>query len=195
MTESVTSSIIEHLRSADRLAIALPSATSATGSSVDGSTTELRGVVCGGPGRPEALSPASTAARPSSPRWIPRCRSRRKFGPVLALIPYDSVDEAMEIANGTVYGLGAHVQGKDLGAARAVAARIRSGQVHINYPARNPHAPFGGYKRSGNGREYGIEGLKEYLETRPFLASRMPRHPVPTDRLSVKTSRIAQEQS
>lgn len=91
------------------------------------------------------------------------------FGPVLALIPYDSVDEAVEIANGTVYGLGAHVQGRDLGAARAVAMRIRSGQVHINYPAWNPHAPFGGYKRSGNGREYGIEGLEEYLETKAIL--------------------------
>jgi aldehyde dehydrogenase (NAD+) len=93
---------------------------------------------------------------------------------VLALIPYDSVDEAVEIANGTVYGLGAHVQGTDLGAARAVAARIRSGQVLINYPAWNPHAPFGGYKRSGNGREYGIEGLEEYLETKAVLGFQDP---------------------
>jgi aldehyde dehydrogenase (NAD+) len=79
------------------------------------------------------------------------------------------VDEAVEIANDTVYGLGAHVQGQDLGAARAVAARIRAGQVHINYPAWNPQAPFGGYKRSGNGREYGMEGLEEYLETKAIL--------------------------
>jgi aldehyde dehydrogenase (NAD+) len=91
------------------------------------------------------------------------------FGPVLSVIAYDSVDEAVEIANGTVYGLGAHVQGQDLAAARAVAARIRSGQVHINHPAWNPHAPFGGYKRSGNGREYGLEGLQEYLETKAIL--------------------------
>jgi aldehyde dehydrogenase (NAD+) len=91
------------------------------------------------------------------------------FGPVLCLIAYDSVDEAVEIANGTVYGLGAHVQGQDLAAARAVAARIRSGQVHINNPAWSPHAPFGGYKRSGNGREYGLEGLQEYLETKAIL--------------------------
>ena len=63
------------------------------------------------------------------------------FGPVLVIIPYDSVDEAVAIANGTVYGLGAHVQGSDLDAARAVAARIRAGQVHINYPAWNPDAP------------------------------------------------------
>ncbi len=91
------------------------------------------------------------------------------FGPVLVIIAYDSVDEAVEIANDTVYGLGAHVQGQDLAGARAVAARIRSGQVHINYPAWSPHAPFGGYKRSGNGREYGIEGLEEYLETKAIL--------------------------
>ena len=91
------------------------------------------------------------------------------FGPVLVIIAYDSVDEAVEIANGTVYGLGAHVQGQDLAAARAVAARIRSGQVHINNPPWSPDAPFGGYKRSGNGREYGVEGLEEYLETKAIL--------------------------
>jgi aldehyde dehydrogenase (NAD+) len=91
------------------------------------------------------------------------------FGPVLAIIAYDSVDEAVEIANDTVYGLGAHVQGQDLAAARAVAARIRSGQVLINNPPWNPHAPFGGYKRSGNGREYGLEGFEEYLETKAIV--------------------------
>ncbi len=91
------------------------------------------------------------------------------FGPVLVIIAYDSVDEAVEIANGTEYGLGAHVQGRDLAAARAVAVRIRSGQVHINNPPWSPDAPFGGYKRSGNGREYGVEGLEEYLETKAIL--------------------------
>jgi aldehyde dehydrogenase (NAD+) len=91
------------------------------------------------------------------------------FGPVLCIIAYDSVDEAVQIANGTDYGLGAHVQGQDLDAARAVALRIRSGQVHINNPAWSAHAPFGGYKRSGNGREYGLEGFHEYLETKAIL--------------------------
>jgi aldehyde dehydrogenase (NAD+) len=61
------------------------------------------------------------------------------------------------------------VQGRDLAAARAVAARIRSGQVHINNPTWSAQAPFGGYKRSGNGREYGLEGLQEYLETKAIL--------------------------
>ncbi|MBD9666363.1 aldehyde dehydrogenase family protein [Variovorax sp. VRV01] len=128
-------------------------------------------LVCGGLGRPEGLSRGFYCR----PTIFTAVHSRMQiaqeeiFGPVLVLIPYDSVDEAVEIANDTVYGLGAHVQGKDLAAARAVAARIRSGQVHINYPAWNPHAPFGGYKRSGNGREYGIEGLEEYLETKAIL--------------------------
>jgi aldehyde dehydrogenase (NAD+) len=130
-------------------------------------------LICGGLGRPEHLR-SGFYCRPTIFSAVhPRMQIAQEeiFGPVLALIPYDSVDEAVDIANGTVYGLGAHVQGKDLGAARAVASRIRSGQVHINYPAWNPHAPFGGYKRSGNGREYGIEGLEEYLETKAILGA------------------------
>lgn len=91
------------------------------------------------------------------------------FGPVLCLIPYDSVEHAIEIANNTVYGLAAHVQSADLDAARNVARQIRSGQVHINYPAWDPQAPFGGFKQSGSGREYGIEGLEEYLEIKAIV--------------------------
>ena len=91
------------------------------------------------------------------------------FGPVLCIIPYDSIDEAIAIANDTVYGLGAHVQGKDIAAVKHVASRIRSGQVHLNYPAWDPHAPFGGFKQSGNGREYGVEGMTEYLEVKSVL--------------------------
>jgi aldehyde dehydrogenase (NAD+) len=128
-------------------------------------------LVCGGSGRPEGLS-RGFYCRPtifSAVHSEMQIAQEEIFGPVLALIPYDSVDEAVEIANDTVYGLGAHVQGEDLAAARAVAARIRSGQVHINNPAWSPHAPFGGYKRSGNGREYGLEGLEEYLETKAIL--------------------------
>lgn len=128
-------------------------------------------LVCGGSGRPEGLR-RGFYCRPtifSAVHSEMQIAQEEIFGPVLALIPYDSVDEAVEIANDTVYGLGAHVQGEDLAAARAVAARIRSGQVHINNPAWSPHAPFGGYKRSGNGREYGLEGLEEYLETKAIL--------------------------
>jgi aldehyde dehydrogenase (NAD+) len=91
------------------------------------------------------------------------------FGPVLSIIPYDSAEEAIEIANDTVYGLGAHVQGTDMEMVRAVAGQIQSGQVHLNYPDWDPNAPFGGYKRSGNGREYGLKGMEEYLEIKAVL--------------------------
>jgi aldehyde dehydrogenase (NAD+) len=128
-------------------------------------------LVCGGPGRPQGLE-RGFYVRPTVFSDVhPQMRIAQEeiFGPVLALIAYDSVDEAVEIANGTVYGLGAHVQGRDLAAARAVALRIRSGQVHINNPAWSAEAPFGGYRRSGNGREYGLEGFLEYLETKAIL--------------------------
>jgi aldehyde dehydrogenase (NAD+) len=128
-------------------------------------------LICGGPGRPTGLERGfyvrPTIFSGAEPQM--RIAQEEIFGPVLSIIAYDSVDEAVEIANGTVYGLGAHVQGRDLAAARAVAARIRSGQVHINNPTWSAQAPFGGYKRSGNGREYGLEGLQEYLETKAIL--------------------------
>ncbi len=128
-------------------------------------------LICGGPGRPAGLD-RGFYARPtifSDVRSDMRIAQEEIFGPVLAIIPYDTVDHAVEIANDTVYGLGAHVQGQDLVAARAVALRIRAGQVHINNPAWSPDAPFGGYKQSGNGREFGVEGLQEYLETKAIL--------------------------
>ncbi|GAA3825235.1 aldehyde dehydrogenase family protein [Sphaerisporangium flaviroseum] len=88
------------------------------------------------------------------------------FGPVLALIPYTSVDEAVEIANGTPYGLAGAVWAATEEAAVAVARRLRTGQVAVNGGRFNPSAPFGGYKQSGNGRELGEFGLEEYLEVK-----------------------------
>ena len=128
-------------------------------------------LVCGGLGRPQGLE-SGFYARPtifSGVHSRMRIAQEEIFGPVLVIVPYDTVDEAVAIANDTIYGLGAHVQGQELAAARAVARRIRSGQVHINNPAWSPIAPFGGYKQSGNGREYGVEGLQEYLETKAIL--------------------------
>jgi acyl-CoA reductase-like NAD-dependent aldehyde dehydrogenase len=127
--------------------------------------------ICGGPGRPDGLERGFFAQPTIFSGVQPDMTIAREeiFGPVLAIIPYDSVEEAIEIANDSVYGLGAHVHGTDIETARAVAARLRSGQVHINSPAWDPNAPFGGYKRSGNGREYGVEGLEEYLETKAVL--------------------------
>ncbi|MHB1912045.1 MAG: aldehyde dehydrogenase family protein, partial [Acidimicrobiales bacterium] len=86
------------------------------------------------------------------------------FGPVLVILPYDNEEEAITIANDSVYGLAGGVWSGDLERARRVARRIRTGQVEINGGSFNPVAPFGGYKQSGNGRELGKFGLEEFLE-------------------------------
>jgi len=88
------------------------------------------------------------------------------FGPVLSIIPYDTEDEAVEIANGTVYGLAGGVWSADPAHAEQVARRLRTGQVDINGGMFNPLAPFGGYKQSGVGRENGRLGFEEFLETK-----------------------------
>jgi acyl-CoA reductase-like NAD-dependent aldehyde dehydrogenase len=88
------------------------------------------------------------------------------FGPVLVLIAYDSEDEAVEIANDTDYGLAGGVWSGDPEHAKAVARRLRTGQVEVNGGSFNPMAPFGGYKQSGNGREFGSFGLEEFLEVK-----------------------------
>lgn len=128
-------------------------------------------LLCGGAGRPPGHH-RGYFVRPTIFTGVTsdmRIAQEEIFGPVLAIIPYDDVDEAVAIANDTVFGLGGHVQGADLDQARAVAQRIRTGQVHLNHPEWDPHAPFGGYRHSGNGREYGAFGLEEYLETKAIL--------------------------
>ncbi len=128
-------------------------------------------LITGGPDRPEGMA-RGYFVRPtifSDVRPEMRIAQEEIFGPVLCILPYDTVEEAVTIANDTIYGLGAHVQGRDMDMVRHVASRIRSGQVHLNYPAWDPHAPFGGYKTSGNGREYGREGLLEYFEVKSIL--------------------------
>jgi len=128
-------------------------------------------LICGGPGRPAGLEHGFFAQPTIFSDVTSDMRIAREeiFGPVLAIMPYRDEEEAIAIANDTVYGLGSHLQSRDQDRARRVAGRIRAGQVHINYPAWNGHAPFGGYKRSGNGREYGIHGLEEYLETKAII--------------------------
>ena len=91
------------------------------------------------------------------------------FGPVLAIIGYDSVDHAIRIANDSPYGLAGYIQGKDPTQALEVARRLRVGQVNINHSPPNPHSPFGGYKQSGNGREWGEHGFEGYLEVKAIL--------------------------
>ena len=93
------------------------------------------------------------------------------FGPVLSLITYDSIDDAVAIANDTNYGLAAYVSGQDKDKLTAIARRLRAGQVHINYGSGGADAPFGGYKQSGNGREKAEWGLEEFLEVKAIMGA------------------------
>lgn len=123
-------------------------------------------VIAGGPGRPEGLA-QGFYARPtvfadvSNDMKIAR---EEIFGPVLVMIPYDSEEQAVTIANDTDYGLAAYIATSNPERARRVAARLRVGSVRINGAMLDISVPFGGYKTSGNGREYGREGLAEFLE-------------------------------
>jgi aldehyde dehydrogenase (NAD+) len=130
-------------------------------------------LVCGGPGRPEGFK-RGFFARPTifaDVKTDMAVAQEEIFGPVLVIIPYETVEEAVAIANDTPYGLSAYVQGADKDLALAVARRIRAGSVHINYPPLDRSAPFGGYKRSGNGREWGRFGLEEYLEVKAVVGA------------------------
>ena len=94
---------------------------------------------------------------------------RAHFGmsaPLRRVGPYDTQDEAIAIANDSEYGLAGAVWSADTDKAREVAGRLRTGQIMINGGDFNPNAPFGGYKQSGNGREFGPDGLAEFLETK-----------------------------
>lgn len=93
------------------------------------------------------------------------------FGPVLVMIPYDTEEEAIEIANDSVYGLSGFVYGATVERAREVAKRLRTGMVHLNGATVDPSAPFGGYKQSGVGREWGSAGIDEFVETKAIMGS------------------------
>ena len=127
-------------------------------------------VAAGGPGRPAGCDTGyfvrpTVFAQVNNQMTIAR---EEIFGPVLCILGYDDLDEAVEIANDTEYGLAGYVSGADLSEARAVARHIRAGWVAINH-AFDLNAPFGGYKRSGNGREWSDAGFQEYLETKSTL--------------------------
>ncbi|CAG2159296.1 aldehyde dehydrogenase family protein [Cupriavidus numazuensis] len=123
-------------------------------------------VVAGGVGRPEGIDKGyfvrpTIFANASNDATVAR---EEIFGPVLTMIPYDDEAHAIAIANDTEYGLAAYVWSKDAARARRVAGKLRAGSVRINGAQTDPAAPFGGYKRSGNGRELGVYGLAEFLE-------------------------------
>jgi aldehyde dehydrogenase (NAD+) len=123
-------------------------------------------LVAGGPGRPEGLA-RGFFVRPtvfSDVRPDMTIAREEIFGPVLCIIGYADEQDALRIANDTSYGLAAYVQSGNLERARQFARGLRAGNVQINYPPVDRGAPFGGYKQSGNGREWGEFGLNEYLE-------------------------------
>ena len=127
-------------------------------------------VVTGGPGRPDGLD-TGYYVRPTVFAGVTNDMTIAReeiFGPVLCMLGYDGLDHAVAIANDTDYGLAGYVSGADLDTARAVARRIRAGWVTINH-AFDMNAPFGGYKRSGNGREWSSFGFHEYLEVKSIL--------------------------
>ncbi len=123
-------------------------------------------LVAGGPGRPEGFNRGyyvrpTVFADVSNDMTIAR---EEVFGPVLAMIPFDSEEEAVAIANDTPYGLSSYIQSGDPERIRRVARQLRSGMVQVNGKSRAPGSPFGGYKQSGLGREGGVFGIEDFLE-------------------------------
>jgi len=128
-------------------------------------------LAAGGPGRPEGLN-RGYYVRPTVFADVANTMTIAReeiFGPVLSILPYDDEEEAVAIANDTVYGLSAYVTAADIDRARRVARRLRAGSVHINGAGAQMSAPFGGFKQSGNGREWGRYGFEEFLEIKAML--------------------------
>jgi len=128
-------------------------------------------LVTGGVGRPKGLASGyyvqpTVFANVKNTMTIAR---EEIFGPVLSILPYHDEEDAIAIANDTPYGLSGYVQSGNLEHARTVAKRLRTGNVHLNGAQASFDAPFGGYKQSGNGREWGREGFEEFLETKAVI--------------------------
>ncbi|BCH18434.1 aldehyde dehydrogenase family protein [Mesorhizobium sp. L-2-11] len=138
---------------------------------IEAGVAEGATLVTGGPGRPEHLNRGYYVRPTVFGHVTPGMTIEREeiFGPVLSVISYDNDDDAVKIANDTVYGLAAYVQSGDIEHARKIAGRLRAGQVSINYPEWDTFAPFGGYKQSGNGREYADWAIHDFLEIKGII--------------------------
>jgi aldehyde dehydrogenase (NAD+) len=128
-------------------------------------------LVTGGPGRPEHLNRGyfvrpTVFANVKNDMTIAR---EEIFGPVLSILPYKDEADAIRMANETMYGLAGYVQSGNIEHARKVASELRAGALYLNYAMNDVGAPFGGYKRSGNGREYGKWGLDEFVEIKGIV--------------------------
>jgi aldehyde dehydrogenase (NAD+) len=128
-------------------------------------------LVTGGLGRPTGLERGYYVKPTVFADVRPGMRIAREeiFGPVLSILPYETPEQAIALAEDTRYGLATYIQTRDLDRARKIARQVRTGNVYINYPAWDVGVAFGGYKRSGNGRECAEFGLDDYLEIKGIL--------------------------
>lgn len=129
--------------------------------------------VAGGPGRHDSQS-AGYYVRPTVISGIDQQSTIAReevFGPVLALLPYETVEQAVEVANDTTYGLSGYISGKDPDAVMRIAKSLRTGMVLLNGAELQVSAPFGGFRQSGNGREWGRHGIEEFLETKAIIGA------------------------
>lgn len=128
-------------------------------------------LVAGGPDRPEGLDSGFYVRPTVFSDVTPDMTIAREeiFGPVLSIMGYEDEADAVRIANSSPFGLAAYVESADLERCRAIAKRLRVGMVHLNGAVADPGAPFGGYRQSGNGREWGVAGLEEFLETKSVM--------------------------
>ncbi len=134
---------------------------------------EGAGIAAGGPGKPVSLE-TGYYVKPTVFRDVTNDMTIAReeiFGPVLCMIPYHDIEEAIRMANDSEFGLSGYVWGASPEDAMAVARRLRTGMVHINGAPTDVQAPFGGYKQSGNGREWGIHGLEDFLETKAVMGA------------------------
>jgi aldehyde dehydrogenase (NAD+) len=130
-------------------------------------------IAAGGPGKPAGLE-TGYYVKPTVFRDVSNDMTIAReeiFGPVLCMIPYSNLDDAVAIANDTVYGLSGYVYGATPQEALAVARRLRTGMVHLNGAPTDIQAPFGGYKQSGNGREWGAHGIEDFLEIKAVMGA------------------------
>jgi aldehyde dehydrogenase (NAD+) len=125
----------------------------------------------GGTGRPDGLN-AGFYIKPTVFSHVTNdmtIAQEEIFGPVLTMIGYEDDEDAIRIANDTVYGLSGYISSENTDRAKNIARKIRTGNVHLNGAPADQNAPFGGYKQSGNGREWGRYGLEEFLETKAIM--------------------------
>jgi aldehyde dehydrogenase (NAD+) len=128
-------------------------------------------LITGGPGKPAGLE-TGFYARPTIFSRVSNDKTiavKEIFGPVLVMLGYDTIDDAIATANDTLYGLSAYVSSADIERANGVARKLRAGNVHINGQWGDRTTPFGGYKQSGNGREGGVFGFPDFLEIKAIM--------------------------